>query len=422
VLLFGLALASALALALPLARGAEAASASREAREARADGGAPDLAYIAGGGANADELDVVDIAGKNVTARIAVRGKPRGVVLSYDNRYAYVTQSASNSIAVVDAQAKSVSATIPVGTQPTSLAMDIAASGNLLIVANTGSDSISIADSDAHRVLYTIPVGRTPTAVAVAYPGSGIQQLNGAELWVASSGSDSVTVLDDTSRKVIATIPVADGPESLVIPQNGGSAGVAYVGTHSGAVVAIRLADHQVLGTLLQLAGPPGQMDYNATNGQLYIPDPSGGVVQVLRPAAPGSAGSSPSLPAEPLRTLPFSGAPAAVAIPNDGSYAFVAGRANGQVAMYDLAQRRTVATLDVGGAPAAMVTGSYPPLVSQGVGTVVDVILTIAVLGVLGLVAYLFIRADRKRQAQQGAPTAASPQDEDMSQEGIDR
>jgi len=391
--------------------------ASLLAPPAKADGGSPNLVYIAGGGASANDLVVADIAGKNVAAHIAVGGKPVAVVLSFDNRFAYVTQSASNSLAVVDAQAKSVSATIPLGAQPTGIALDTSASANRLFIVNAGGDSASAVDPDARHVIATIPVGHTPTGVAVAGPSSGIRDINSAEIYVANSGGDSVSVIDDTSLKVIATIAVPGGPESVVIPQNGGISGVAYVGTRSGAIVAIRLVDHQVLGNLFQLrGGASGQMDYNATNGQIYVPDPSAGVVQVLRPASPGGAGSAPSLPTEPLRTLPFPGGPAAVAIPNDGSYAFVAARDAGDVAMYDLSQHHTVATLDVGGAPVGMVTGSYPPLLGAQAGAVLDVALTVAVLGTLAVVAFLFIRADRRRQAQQPPSATASPQDEGVT------
>jgi YVTN family beta-propeller protein len=388
------------------------------AHPAQADGGAPNLVYIAGGGTDANDLVVVDIGSKTVTAHIAVGGKPRAVVLSSIGRFGYVTQSASNRLAVVDVQAKRISATIPVGAQPTGIAWDSFADTNRLFVVNSGGDTISVADVDAGHVITTIPTGHIPTSVAVASPGSGIHERDSAEVYVTDSGVDAITVIDDVTFNVITTIAVSDGPESIVIPQSGGSSGVAYVGTRAGAIVAIRLVDYQVLGTLLQLkGGASGQMDYNATNGQNYVPDAAGGVVQVLRPASPGTAGSVPSLPAEPLRTLPFPGGPAAVAIPNDGSYAFIAARETGRVVMYDLSQRRTVATLNVGGTPSGMVTGPYPLLPDTQPSMVLYVVLTAAIVGMLAVGAYLFVFADRRRTAQQLPPAPVPPQDEGITQ-----
>ena len=407
----GTAIFLALLFALASA-GAASAHPSLPAAAARAqDGGAPNLVYVAGSGTDGNDLTLIDIGNKNVSGHITVGGKPHAVALSFDNREAFVTQSAANTLAVVDAQAKQVSATIPVGTNPTALALDIAANANRVFVVNTGSDTVSVVEPDTRHIDATIRVGHTPTGVAEAGPSSGIADINSAEIYVTNSGSDTVTVIDDNSLKVLTTIGVPGGPESVVIPQNGGTSGIAYVGTQSGAIVAIRLADHKVLGTVMQLGGPAGQMDYNATNGQIYVPDPAKNVVQVLRPVSPGSPGSSPSLPPEPLRTLSFAGGPDAVAIPNDGSYAFVALGGTGRVAIYDLTQHATVATLDIGGAPSGMVTGSYPPIFSSGASQIVSIVLTLVILATLGLVAYLFIRAGRRKSANKPSATDAQPE-----------
>src|SRR5579859_6051318 len=57
---------------------------------ARADGGAPNLVYGAGAGANSGDLVVVDIAKRQVTAHIPIGGGPSAVALSGDSRFAYV--------------------------------------------------------------------------------------------------------------------------------------------------------------------------------------------------------------------------------------------------------------------------------------------------------------------------------------------
>ena len=49
---------------------------------AHADGGAPNLSYIVGGGASADNLTIIDIGGRKIAATIPVGGEPRAVALS----------------------------------------------------------------------------------------------------------------------------------------------------------------------------------------------------------------------------------------------------------------------------------------------------------------------------------------------------
>jgi YVTN family beta-propeller protein len=396
-----LGLACALALLLAGAPGAPV-------RVARADGGAPNLAYVVGAGAGANDMAILDIGAKQQTGHVTIGGKPHNVVLSFDARFAYVTQQATNTLAIVDAQAKQVVATLAVGTQPSGLAIDQSASDNRLFVANTGSDSVTVIDPDARRTLATIPVGHQPTGVGVAGLASQISDPSSSEIWVTNSGSDSVTVISAGSLKVLATIPVTGGPESIVIPQTGG---VGYVGTKSGAIVAVGVKDHLVLGTLFHLqGGASGLMDYDAISYQVYVPDPSGDVVQVLRPAAVGDAGGAASLPDEPVRTLPFDGGPAAVAIPFDGVNGFVAARDAGRVTMLDIASRQIVATFDVGGAPVGMVTGSYPPLLNRQSSNIVGFILTGVVLAGVAVVAFLFIRADRRRQQAQQQQAERKP------------
>jgi YVTN family beta-propeller protein len=380
---------------------------------ARADGGAPNLSYIVGGGASADNLTILDIGARKIAATVPIGGEPRAVALSVDARYAYVTQLARNAVAVVDASSYAVTATIPTGAKPAGLLLDTTTSSARLLVANSGADTVSVLNPDARTTTATITVGQHPTAVALAGPANELPSAGKPEYYVTNSDGDSVSVLDATSLKVVATVPVSGGPIAVVIPQTGG---VAYVGTRSGAIVAIRLVDRTPLWTLFQLKGAPGQMDYNAVSGSIYVPDPTGAVVQVLRPASAGSAGSSPSLPDEPVRTLPFPGAPSAVAIPADGTFGMVTEVSPGKATMLDLSTRAPIATFAVGGKPAAVITGPNPPLLDRQTGVIVGFALTAAMLFALGVVGYFFLRSDRRNEAKATARTgskSAQRQDE---------
>lgn len=331
-------------------------------RTASADGGAPNLAYVVGGGADRAQLVVVDVARRQVTGHVELGGDPRAVVLSLDGRFAYVPRAGHNDVAVVDTRALRVVESISVGRQPVALAADITTSGNIF-VADAGSNAVSVLDLPSRRVVATIPVGQQPVAVAAAGAGSGIADPTDTEIYVANRGSDTLSVISAKRRAVTATIPLPGGPASLVVPN---ANGVLYVGTESGAVLAVSLADHRVLGTLLQLHGSAaGQMDYDALTGAVYVPDAAAGVVDVLRPASAGAGGGA-HLPTEPERTLPFAGSPMAVAITFDGAYGFVAAQQSGQLVQFDAVTRATLATIAIGGAPRALVTGPYPPAPAQ--------------------------------------------------------
>src|SRR5437763_14309966 len=56
---------------------------------AHADGGAPNLAYVAGA---AGGISVIDIAQQKVTGKISASGDPHTLYLSLDGRFLYVTE------------------------------------------------------------------------------------------------------------------------------------------------------------------------------------------------------------------------------------------------------------------------------------------------------------------------------------------
>lgn len=377
---------------------------------ALADGGAPNLAYVAGAGSGGDGLAIVDVNQRKVTATIPIGGAPASVVLSTDSRFAYVTESGADGIAVVDAQSHKVVATIPVGRGPQALALDLSRQPTPLVVAVSGDDAVAFVDPDKRQVLAKIAVGRHPTGVAVALPGSGITETdpNDAEVYVANAQGDSVSVVSTQLRRVIATVPVPGGPSAVVVPASGG---VAYVGTQSGSVVAVSLSAHVVLGTLLPAGGGPvGQMDYDAVTGQIYVPRPAHGDVAVLRPTSDTAGVPDAKLPAEPVRTLAFPGGPAAVAITFDGALGFVTERDAGRVEMLDVASRKSLATLDVGGTPRGVVTGSYPPALGRQQATFAGFGILIALVVAL-LAGFIWIERDSRRAAKRKREAAERAQ-----------
>jgi YVTN family beta-propeller protein len=373
---------------------------------ARADGGAPNVAYVVGGGGDSGDLTAIDIAQRQMTWRMHVGGDPRAVLLSVDSRFAYIAQAGAAAVAVVDTHAEKVVATIPVGRSPSALALDIGTTGDLF-VANTGSASVTVIDPQTQRALATVPVGQQPTGLAVAGAGSGIANTSDAEVYVANSGSDTISVLSATRRATIATIPAPGGPQSVVIPAAGG---IAYVGTRAGSVLALSLSDHRLLGTLLRLRGSAaGLMDYDVVTGQVYVPDQAGGMVDVLRPASAGSGGAPANLPGEPARALPFDGGPIAVAITFDGAFGFVAEHDAGRVVMFDVAAHHTLATVTIGGSPRAIITGAYPPILSQQAAGIVGVLLY-GVIGVILLVVIVFyLRYAQRMQARASSASAGA-------------
>jgi YVTN family beta-propeller protein len=97
-------------------------------------------------------------------------------------------------------------ANVPVGANPSALAIDYAA--GTAIVANTGSNNVSIIDLSSQSVLANISVGQGPTGVAVD------DMLAPPVALVVNSVDQTVSTINLTTDTVISTTSVAIGPSA----------------------------------------------------------------------------------------------------------------------------------------------------------------------------------------------------------------
>src|SRR6266702_4377883 len=104
-------------------------------------------------------------------AEITVGDDPQCVALTPDNKKAYVTNSASGTVSVIDAQTYQVIDTLEVGTEPFGCALT--PGGEKLYVANFSSDDVSVIRTRDDKVIRTIKrVGPKPRAIAITEDGS----------------------------------------------------------------------------------------------------------------------------------------------------------------------------------------------------------------------------------------------------------
>src|SRR3972149_3604041 len=100
--------------------------------------------------------------------------------------FAYVTNSGSASVSVINTATKTVLSNISVGLTPEQIA--ITPSGARAYVANSGSNTVSVIDTVTNTVTTTIPVGSNPVGIAITP--------SGARAYVTNQGSNTVSVID----------------------------------------------------------------------------------------------------------------------------------------------------------------------------------------------------------------------------------
>jgi YVTN family beta-propeller protein len=220
----------------------------REAERERGSGGGrerePDRSkvYVANNGANT--LSVIDTATNTVIATITVGSNPLGVAVTPvqrereaerergsgggrerepDRSKVYVTNQGDNTVSVIDTATNTVTATIPVGSGPSGVA--VTPDGTKVYVANAFfgfGTNVSVIDAATNTVIATIPAGSAPGNVAVTP--------DGRRVYVTNFQSNNVSVIDTATNTVTATIPVGGQPGGVAIqpaPRFAGTPGKA---------------------------------------------------------------------------------------------------------------------------------------------------------------------------------------------------
>src|SRR6266702_515094 len=165
-----------------------------------ADGGAPNLAYVAGA---AHGIVVIDIGQQKVTSNITVDGNPQMILLSLDGRYLYVTQPTLGRVAIISARTGKTICMASLAGQPTLLALG--PQSRALYAAGNGASIVSALNPTNCAVQHTFQTQSPVYGIGVGLVGAGNNLHD--QLWV--SGTTSLTFFDPNGQPS-GSIPVAD--------------------------------------------------------------------------------------------------------------------------------------------------------------------------------------------------------------------
>ena len=188
---------------------------------------------FAGGG-----VTVIDVATKQQLATVTMGpgDVPRGVAPSPDGSRAYLAFAGANVIEVFDLAGRNVTATIAMDAAPTSIA--VSPDGGKVYVANELANSVSVIDATTNQVTATLTGFATPVGIAVSPDGS--------HLLVVNKGNGTVTAVRMADNVNDATIPVGAGPVGVAVSPDGKQAYVTNSTDNSvgqiGGTFALTLA------------------------------------------------------------------------------------------------------------------------------------------------------------------------------------
>ncbi len=290
-------------------------------------------AYVANSGSSS--LSIIDTLTNTLITTIPLTGGfPYGVTLSPNGNLLYITSIADGTVSVFNTSTNALITAILVGATPNGLATT--PDGSLLYVANFGSNTVSAINTATNTVIATVPVGTGPNTVAINPAGNAA--------YITNSADTTVSVIDTSTNIVTATIPVGLAPNGIAINPSGSEAFAAN--SISNTVSVIDTATNTVVATI-----PVG----NGPAGVAVAPDGSKAYV------ANGSFSSNSVSVIDTttnmvVATIPVGFSPAAVAVNASGSEVYVTNGASNDVSVIDTSTNTVIATISVGTQPAGVV------------------------------------------------------------------
>jgi YVTN family beta-propeller protein len=255
----------------------------------------------------------------------------------YAQTVAYVTNHLSNNVSVIDVSTNTVSATIPVGKQPSGIAFS--PDGSRVYVMNTGENTISIINTATNTVTTSIALdGRPrvgPELIAITPDGK--------RLYVTLERG-SVLAIDTATNAVVATIPVPT-PAAVAITPDGSRAYVQTVLT--AGVFVIDIPSNRVIAHIAVPSNFSAGISAAPDGGRVYV---SGGV---KHPDVFVIDTKSNTV----VATVPYPGGPQGIVFSPDGRKAYVANELTNAIGIIDIGTN----TVESG----AIAAGNDPTLVA---------------------------------------------------------
>ncbi|HEY3362845.1 MAG TPA: PKD domain-containing protein [Methanosarcina sp.] len=180
-------------------------------------------------------VSVIDTATNNIVAEINGDCEPYGVSVTPDGTKVYVANLNCDAISVINTANNTIIATVPVGWCPYGVA--VTPDGTKAYVTNSWDNTVSVINTSTNNVVDTVTVGNCPLGVAVNPAGT--------KVYVANMHSNNVSVINTNNNTIIATVPgefpygisvTPDGTKVYVVNQNSNT--VSVIDTVTNKVTA----------------------------------------------------------------------------------------------------------------------------------------------------------------------------------------
>jgi len=328
-----------------------------------------------------DELVAVDLASRQVAARVPVGRVPRGIALAPDGSRLYVTNSWSDNVTEIDAGSLKPLRTLPAGFEPTGIAADAHAA---LYVANRIGNDVSVIDLASGQDARRLEAGRGASYVTASPDGARVFVTHvypNAAKWRTEPQSE-ITEIDSGDQAVVSRIRLHNVAGTFhVALSRDGCLGIAAVMRPKNLVPLAHVEHGWVIGNSLTVFGddigapvelPLDQIEsfFSLPFGVAIAPDKSRAYISasgtdeiaildlrklVAAAKSPEAANFANDLSASAkyvIARVPVGRNPRSVVLSPDGARLYVANRLDDTISVVDTARAAITATIPLGGPP----------------------------------------------------------------------
>lgn len=303
---------------------------------------------------NGDQLVFINSQDKTVRDRSDVGSQPIGVDVAGSEgsglQVAFVCNSGSGTVSVVNLVNGNVVTTLSVGIRPSYVAVAGNPGDQTAYVTNAGSNTVSVIDVEDLVVVGSIAVGRFPQGVAI----SGTPGFD-ERVWVANRDDDSLTIINVLGNSVVGTVGVADAP-----------VGVAIGGQFSTETVVVACSGANVISLVEAVTGNLlGNVGVGSMPWSVAIGGPAMETAYVANLGADSVSFVDLDQRRETNR-VPVGPQPTGITIVggSDLEELYTANGGDGTVSVIEVARARLAFTIPIGGRPRGIATTG--PLVGQ--------------------------------------------------------
>jgi serine/threonine-protein kinase len=295
-----------------------------------------------GPSAGQSTVSVPGLALPTVAKTLSVGGFPNYIQVAPNGQFAYITNTGTHMVTVLNTVSDQVSGTIPI-PQGQPQAVSFSPDGRTAYVSVYGRHStaaIVFIDTATNKVTSAVPVDNHE-------PGPSATSLDGLSLYVpnhnmAQGGAgDSVLDVINLATKKVQSITVKADPHWAVVDNKNGR---LYVTNHQSDVVTVLNAKTNQIITTIQTGETPHSEALSPDGSRLAVTSYNGNAVFLINTATD-----------QMIKQIPVGKEPLDIAYSRDGRYLFTVNNLDNTVTVIDTANNVVVTEIPAGKAPTSI-------------------------------------------------------------------